>query len=130
MLQCNKSLKGTFETMSRTAKFAAFSLLFALAVSPAYAFPGATAGQPAAAPAAQQQLATAKGKIVETMDVGSYTYVCVENEGQKQWAAIPTTQVKVGDAVELQPGMVMKNFSSKSLNRTFDTIIFSQGLVK
>lgn len=120
--------------MSNSVKCFVFSVFLTMAVSQALAFPGATAGQPAGAPAGAPataaQAVAAKGKIVETMDVGSYTYVCVENEGQKQWAAIPTTVVKVGETVELKPGMVMRNFASKSLNRTFDTIIFSQGIVK
>jgi hypothetical protein len=95
----------------------------------AQAFPGASA--PATQPATSAPAASVtKGTVVETMDVAGYTYVQLEKDGQKHWAAIPATQVKVGDEVELAAGIEMKNFQSKTLDRTFDSIIFSQGLIK
>ncbi len=45
------------------------------------------------------------------------------------WVAIPQSKVEVGQDVTYQQGMVMKNFASKSMDRTFDTIVFSSGLV-
>ncbi len=69
------------------------------------------------------------GKVVETMDSGGYSYICIEKNGKKTWAAVPVTKVAVGDEIELQPGMPMPNFKSKALNRTFENIIFSGGLV-
>jgi hypothetical protein len=69
------------------------------------------------------------GKVVETFDGGGYTYICLEKEGKKTWAAVPATKVTVGDQIELQPGMPMPNFTSKALNRTFDSIIFSSGII-
>lgn len=69
------------------------------------------------------------GKVVETFDGGGYTYICLEKGGKKTWAAIPATKVALGDQIELQPGMTMPNFTSKTLNRTFDTIVFSAGMV-
>jgi len=86
------------------------------------------------APAPQAQAGAAQaeinfsGKIAETMDSGGYTYVLLENNGKKTWFAVPATKVKVGQEVTCQPGMEMKNFPSKTLNRTFDSIIFSGGL--
>lgn len=79
----------------------------------------------AAAPAADGSIS---GKVVETMDSGGYTYVCLENGGAKTWVALPQAKVKVGQQVTCQPGMEMKNFTSKTLNRTFASIIFSSGL--
>jgi hypothetical protein len=70
------------------------------------------------------------GKVIETMNSGGYTYVQIENNGQKTWVAIPQADVKVGQKVTFQPGMLMKNFKSKSLNRVFDEIYFSGGLAK
>jgi hypothetical protein len=67
------------------------------------------------------------GKVTETMDAGGYTYICLEKDGKKTWAAVPTMKVNVGDEIELAPGTEMKQFSSKALNRTFDSIIFSSG---
>jgi hypothetical protein len=67
------------------------------------------------------------GKVVETMNSGGYTYICLENDGKKVWAAVPTMQVSVGQELILQPGQAMSNFKSKSLNRSFDSVIFSGG---
>lgn len=69
-----------------------------------------------------------KGKVVQAMDVSSYTYVEVEEKGQKLWLAVMKTAVKKGDIVEFPDSPPMINFTSKTLNRTFDKIIFAQGL--
>ena len=70
------------------------------------------------------------GKVVETMNSGGYTYVLLEQKGAKTWVAVPQMKVVKGKNMSFQPGMVMKNFESKTLKRTFDTIIFSGGPAK
>ncbi|WP_143424209.1 hypothetical protein [Geoanaerobacter pelophilus] len=78
----------------------------------------------AAAAASQQQGVT--GKVVETMNAGGYTYVLLEQKGgEKIWAAVPAMETKVGDELTLPPGNTMTAFTSKSLNRTFEKIIFT-----
>jgi hypothetical protein len=67
------------------------------------------------------------GKVVETMDAGGYTYINLEKDGKQTWAAVPTMKVTVGEEMELQPGAVMTNFTSKSLNKTFESVVFSGG---
>lgn len=106
-------------------------LMFPSAVS---AFPEKAAQAPAAPASAgnvQQDLAAGPspltGKVVETMNSGGYTYVLLEKKGKKTWVAIPQMTAKVGQKLELQPGQEMVNFHSQSLNRTFDSIIFSPG---
>ena len=69
------------------------------------------------------------GKVVETMNSGGYSYILLEKNGKKIWVAVPLMTVTVGQEVALQPGQEMGNFTSKSLNRTFDIIIFSGGPV-
>ena len=69
-----------------------------------------------------------KGKVVETMNASGYTYVQVEENGQKIWVAVMETKVKNGDIVEFPDSPPMINFQSKSLNRVFDKIIFAPGL--
>jgi hypothetical protein len=78
---------------------------------------------------AEQKGASLSGKVVETMNSGGYTYISVEKEGKRTWVAIPTTEVKVGQEVTYLPGAEMRNFTSKTLNRTFESIIFSGGIV-
>nr|WP_320011344.1 DNA-binding protein [uncultured Desulfobulbus sp.] len=94
----------------------------------------ATATTPPA-PGSEQAVAQApldgvalQGKIVETMDSGGYTYLLIDSTQGKVWVAIPQTSVKVGQKVTCGPGMTMPNFTSKTLNRTFKTIIFSPGI--
>ncbi|HIJ97077.1 MAG TPA: hypothetical protein HPP94_15340 [Desulfuromonadales bacterium] len=69
------------------------------------------------------------GKVLETMDSGGYTYILIACGDKKVWGAVPTMEVKVGQEVELLPGQTMTNFNSKSLNKTFDSVIFSTGAV-
>lgn len=101
--------------------------------------PAAPAQMPAAAPGGgdphaglkPQEIkpgAGHKGKVTETMDSGGYTYVQVEENGQKLWVAVMQTKVKVGDTVEFPDSPPMINFQSKTLKRTFDKIIFAPGI--
>ena len=76
-----------------------------------------------------KEMTAISGKVTETMDSGGYTYICLEKDGKKVWAAVPTTKVSVGQELKLKPGMEMVNFKSSSLNRTFDSIIFSGGVI-
>lgn len=75
----------------------------------------------------RQDASSLSGKIVETMNSGGYTYLCIEKDGKKTWAAVLEMKVTVGQEISLQPGYEMVNFTSKTLNRTFDRIIFSTG---
>ncbi|MDR4507816.1 MAG: DNA-binding protein [Candidatus Brocadiaceae bacterium] len=77
---------------------------------------------------AQESGISLSGKIVETMNSGGYTYILIEKDGKQTWAAIRETNVSVGQAISLQPGHAMVNFESKTLNRTFDMIVFSPGI--
>ncbi|MDT8419042.1 MAG: hypothetical protein RQ754_01270 [Desulfuromonadales bacterium] len=73
-------------------------------------------------------LIKSSGTVVETFNSGGYTYICLEKDGQKSWAAVPPVEVKVGADVSVRPGMEMPQFTSKTLNRTFENIIFSPGI--
>lgn len=70
------------------------------------------------------------GTVVQTMDSGGYTYVLLEDMGERRWAAIEATQIAVGEKLVLKPGSIMVNFTSKSLNKTFDRIVFSDGIAE
>ena len=67
------------------------------------------------------------GKVIETMDSGRYTYVCLEKSGNKIWLAVPKMTVVEGQTMSFSPGIEMVNFESKTLKRKFDKIIFSAG---
>jgi uncharacterized cupredoxin-like copper-binding protein len=103
------------------------SILFALALSTSVFAAG-----PAAAPAnphAAQTMLTQTGKVLSTIDVPTYTYVEVSQGKQTIWLAATTTPVKKGDTVRFDDGMKMTNFYSKSLKRSFPSILFVSHLV-
>ncbi len=68
------------------------------------------------------------GVVKSTTTAGGYTYLEVEQDGQTTWIAAPETSVKVGDTVNWTGGMTMRNFTAKSLDRTFDQIVFAGGV--
>ncbi len=70
---------------------------------------------------------TMTGKVVETMNSGGYSYIRLEYKGKKTWFAAPQMAVTKGQVMTFELGMEMKNFTSKTLNRTFDSIYFSDG---
>jgi hypothetical protein len=77
----------------------------------------------------QKGMSSLSGKVVETMNAGGYTYVSIEKDGKKTWVAVQRMEIVVGQDISFQPGMVMNNFTSKTLNRTFETIVFSSGAI-
>lgn len=93
--------------------FALLSPLQAIAEKPNTNTTGATAG-----------MQGNEGKVLATLDAPGYTYMELANKEKRFWIAAPTTKVKVGDRVRFDQSLVMKNFNSKTLNRTFDQIIF------
>ncbi|TXI18878.1 MAG: hypothetical protein E6Q62_05505 [Nitrosomonas sp.] len=72
----------------------------------------------------QGKMGNNEGIVVSSIDAGGYTYMELENSGNKFWIAAPTTKVSKGDHIRFVENMVMTNFTSKTLNRTFSTLIF------
>lgn len=70
------------------------------------------------------------GKVLETLDASGYTYLHLDQGDKQVWVAVPQANVGVGDEVNVVFSMVMKNFESKTLGRTFDEVIFSSGFAK
>ncbi|MFZ9746822.1 MAG: hypothetical protein ACO3G4_09355 [Opitutaceae bacterium] len=75
-----------------------------------------------AAPAPEGDI---RGKVLESINAASYTYVQVDTGSAKVWAAAPQFTVRTGDAVVLGDVMPMPNYHSKTLNRTFAVVYFS-----
>lgn len=100
--------------------------------TPAVAAPAAPAAAGTAAPAAASAAVDVPlaGKVLQTMNGGGYSYIYIEQaDGNKKWVAVTQTVVKVGDQISFKPGMEMGRFESKALNRSFDSIIFSEGVL-
>lgn len=62
------------------------------------------------------------GTVAETMASGGYVYVLLE--GDDTWIASSTIPVSVGDKVAYSGGNMMKDFQSRTLDRTFEYILF------
>lgn len=89
--------------------------------APFFTFTSATAAPGAAAPAAA---AVVTGEVLEVMDVEIYTYLRLKTKDGETWAAVSKAPIKKGAKVTIEDTMVMKNFESKALKKTFPSIIF------
>jgi len=65
------------------------------------------------------------GSILETMSSGGYTYMKVDDGKNSYWIAMTQRDVKKGDKISYSEQGWMQNFHSKTLNRTFDSILFA-----
>lgn len=83
---------------------------------------------PVAGAKAAAQPDVLSGKVVEILNAGGYTYFSLEKDGKKTWVAVTKTEGKIGETMTFRPGSEMVNFKSKSLDRTFESIIFSDGV--
>ncbi|QEM67614.1 DNA-binding protein [Geobacter sp. FeAm09] len=108
-----------------------FSIILAIslaaATQTAQAFPKGGFTNLSAARHAGETPLPLSGTVAETMNAGGYTYIALENKGAKSWVAVPQMEVTVGKKMSFSPGVEIANFSSKTLNRTFERIVFSQG---
>ena len=103
-------------------------LLLVTACSKNKDHPGESASQTGKYVTQGAQVAYLKGKVIQTIDSGGYTYVLLDRNGAQLWVAMPVTKVSAGDEVSIVPGVEMRNFTSNTLKRTFDRIIFSSGM--
>ena len=97
----------------------------AKAVAPHGTFPQPQAAAVAGAAAAGSG---AGGTVRSVTNAGGYSYIEVDQGGQTVWVAATETPMKKGDKVEWQGGSQMSNFTARSLNRTFEKIIFAQSV--
>ena len=64
------------------------------------------------------------GEVLETMDAGGYTYVRLKTAQGETWAAVNQAKIAKGAKVNIENAMTMTNFESKTLKKTFPTILF------
>ena len=65
-----------------------------------------------------------KAKVLSSIDAAGYTYLEVSQNKKTLWLAGTKVAVKKGDVIRFDDGMVMTNFNSKALNRTFPSVTF------
>lgn len=69
---------------------------------------------------------TISGRVVERIDVPNYTYLSLDigQGAARTWVAVSSSGVQVGERVRVVDAQLMTNFTSTTLERTFDTIYF------
>jgi len=81
-----------------------------------------TGALPAApAPGAGQGLS---GKVLERLDAAPYCYLRLQTVRGEVWAAVPEAKIEKGTEVTIANPMLMNNFESKTLKRTFAEVYF------
>ena len=68
--------------------------------------------------------AAISGTIVERLEVPKYTYLRLATGAGETWAAVASTNAKVGEAVRVVDAQLMTSFVSATLKRTFERIYF------
>lgn len=63
-------------------------------------------------------------KVLEAIHAGTYTYVRLQSDNREFWAAITAMPVDTGKTYYYKESILMRDFHSKQLQKTFDSILF------
>ena len=63
-------------------------------------------------------------KVVDIISTSGYNYLQVSENKNEYWIAVPTMDIEVGETVYFSKFMVMEEFNSPTIDRTFDEILF------
>ncbi|MCF6173361.1 MAG: hypothetical protein L3J44_06215 [Campylobacteraceae bacterium] len=69
------------------------------------------------------------GVVLESVNSGGYTYARVDDGGNIYWIAGPMSTITKGTAVSFIEQMVMVDFTSKSLDKKFESLMFVSAMV-
>jgi hypothetical protein len=110
------------------------AILFAIALSSSVFAANATANDPHARAnmspmAAPKANLTQEATVLSSINQSQYTYIEVSQNKKPLWLAATSVAVKKGDLIRFDEGMIMTNFYSKSLKRTFPSITFVNQVV-
>ncbi len=67
-------------------------------------------------------------EVREVEQVASYTYLLVKGKGSEYWIAVPSMNASPGETYSYQGGLLMEDFYSKDLDRTFDKVLFLEAI--
>lgn len=67
--------------------------------------------------------------VLSTLSAPPYIYIEATQGKKTVWLAATSIAVKKGDVIQFDQDMVMNNFYSKSLKRTFPSVVFVNRLV-
>ena len=66
--------------------------------------------------------------VNEVIQAGEYTYLNVTEKKKQIWLALPSVQASKGDQLYYSGGLLMTDFFSKGLDRTFPSILFLESV--
>jgi uncharacterized membrane protein YcgQ (UPF0703/DUF1980 family) len=66
--------------------------------------------------------------VKEVIQTSSYTYILLQEEDAEYWAAVSKAEIEEGKTYYYDSFMEMKDFPSKELNKTFESIYFLSDL--
>jgi len=69
-----------------------------------------------------------KATVKEVVQATSYTYLNVEEGNETFWVAVNRAEFEVGQVLYFNSGLEMKDFESKDLRRTFESVYFVQDI--
>jgi len=64
-----------------------------------------------------------EGLVKSTIQSGGYTYIEVEKNGSSEWLAAPQMELEEGKHIRYSKGILMKNFHSRTLDKSFESIL-------
>jgi len=69
------------------------------------------------------------GTVAEVINADRYVYLRITSEKGEEWIAAAAAAFSVGQKISFSDGVMMSNFQSKTLNRTFENIRFVSSAV-
>jgi hypothetical protein len=69
-----------------------------------------------------------QGEVLESINAGSYTYLRLRTKDGEVWAATMQSSYAKGAHVQLHDPMLMTNFESRALGKTFPEIVFASAV--
>lgn len=64
------------------------------------------------------------GKVIDKIPAKGYTYLQVTENKKDFWIAVPTMEIEIGETVYFSRYMVMEDFRSDNIDKSFDQILF------
>jgi hypothetical protein len=64
------------------------------------------------------------GKVIDKIPAKGYTYLQVTENKNDFWIAVPTMEIEIGETVYFSRFMIMEDFRSDNIDKSFDQILF------
>jgi hypothetical protein len=69
-----------------------------------------------------------EAKVVSATSTLSYTFIEIDRDGKPMWLASDVVEIKPGDRISFDEGIMMMNFYSSDLRHTFPSMTFVEAV--